>query len=49
MYLLTKGNVATVSGSAFGLDNYIRISYAASEEKIIKACQLIKNSLEELY
>ncbi len=49
MYLLTKGNVATVSGSAFGVDNCIRISYAASEEKIIKACQLIKNSLEELY
>ena len=49
MYLLTKGNVATVSGSAFGVDNCIRISYAASEEKIIKACKLIKNSLEELY
>mgnify|MGYP003327560681 CR=1 FL=1 len=41
MYLLTKGNVASVSGSAFGVDNCIRISYAASEEKIKQACQFM--------
>ena len=48
MYLLTKGGVATVSGAAFGTKNCLRISYAASEEKIKKACELIKISLEEL-
>ena len=48
MYLLTNGGVATVSGAAFGTNNCLRISYAASEEKIKKACELIKISLEEL-
>ena len=48
MYLLTKGGVATVSGAAFGTNNCLRISYAASEEKIKKACELITTSLEEL-
>ena len=48
MFLLTNSGVATVSGNAFGNDNCIRISYAASEAEIIKACKLIKNSLERL-
>ena len=48
MYLLTNGGVATVSGAAFGTNNCLRISYAASEEKIKKACELIKKALEEL-
>ena len=48
MFLLTNSGVATVSGNAFGNDNCIRISYAASEAEIIKACELIKNSLERL-
>ena len=48
MFLLTNSGVATVSGNAFGNDNCIRISYAASEVEIIKACKLIKNSLERL-
>jgi len=48
MFLLTDSGVATVSGKAFGNDNCIRISYAASENEITEACKLIKNSLESL-
>jgi len=48
MYLLTEGHVATVSGNAFGDKNCIRISYAASEEKIREAMKRIKESLSRL-
>lgn len=36
-YLLDKINVAVVPGSAFGFKGYIRLSYATSMEKLIKA------------
>ena len=48
MFLLQEGGVSTVSGSAFGAENYIRISYAASEEELKKACKLIKETLIKL-
>ena len=48
MFLLESGGVSTVSGSAFGAKDHIRISYAASEDELIKACQLIKKSLDKL-
>jgi len=48
MYLLDKAHVALVAGDAFGDDNHIRISYAASEEKLIEAMKRIKNALSEL-
>ena len=48
MFLLQDGGVSTVSGSAFGAEKYIRISYAASEKKLQKACKLIKACLEKL-
>lgn len=48
LYLLEKAHVATVDGAAFCLDGYIRISYATSDENIIKAMQRIKNALAEL-
>ncbi len=48
MFLLEDAGVSTVSGSAFGADNYIRISYAASEKELKEACKLIKQSLEKL-
>lgn len=48
MYLLEKANVALVPGDAFGNDNHIRISYAASEEKLIEAMKRIKKALAEL-
>ncbi len=48
MYLLTEALVAVVTGEAFGNKNCIRISYAASEDNIIKAMNRIKNALEKL-
>ena len=48
MFLLEDAGVSTVSGSAFGANNYIRISYAASEKELMKACELIKKSLNKL-
>lgn len=45
MYLLEHANVATVTGSAFGTPNSIRISYAASEEQLTEAFTRIKNAL----
>ena len=48
MFLLEDAGVSTVSGSAFGADNYIRISYAAAEKELKEACKLIKQSLEKL-
>ena len=41
MLLLEKANVATVTGSAFGAPNCIRISYAASQENLIEAMKRI--------
>jgi aspartate aminotransferase len=48
MFLMEEGGVSTVSGSAFGADDYIRISYAASETELITACKSIKKSLKKL-
>lgn len=48
MYLLNNAYVACVSGTAFGNDNCIRISYATSENKLIEAIKRIKNQLEQL-
>lgn len=47
-YLLTEAHVATVSGSAFGNDDCIRISYAASEEELNTALDRIKEALVKL-
>ena len=48
MYLLEMAHVATVSGGAFGADEYIRLSYAASEEDLQKALNRIKSAIEQL-
>lgn len=48
MYLLNEVHVVTVAGSAFGNDNCIRISYATSEENLIKAMDRIKEGLSKL-
>ncbi len=42
IYLLEHANVATVTGEAFGSDNCIRISYAASEKELKEAMARIK-------
>ena len=46
MFLLEKALVATVTGDAFGNPNCIRISYAASKEKITEAVNRIKKLLK---
>jgi aspartate aminotransferase len=48
MYLLNEAHVATVPGSAFGADEYIRLSYAAAEEELRKALQRIKQAIDQL-
>jgi aspartate aminotransferase len=48
MYLIHEANVSTVPGSAFGAENYIRLSYATSEDLIEKAIARIKVALANL-
>jgi aspartate aminotransferase len=45
LYLLEEALVATVTGDAFGNDNTIRISYAASQEELIEAVKRIKKAV----
>lgn len=45
-YILSEAHVATVGGGAFGADDCIRISYAASEEQLIEAIRRIKKALK---
>lgn len=46
MFLLEKAHVATVSGEAFGNENCIRISYAASVDEIREAVKRIASILK---
>lgn len=48
LYLLNEGHVATVGGDSFGNNNYIRLSYAASDEKLKEALRRIKEALAKL-
>lgn len=48
LYLLAEGHVATVAGSAFGLEGYIRLSYAASEDKLRQAVENMKKAFANL-
>lgn len=48
MYLLEVGHVATVSGEAFCAPDYIRLSYATSDENLVEALRRIKVALSEL-
>jgi len=48
MFLLEEGNVALVSGDAFGDDNCIRFSYATSEDKLIESVKRVKEALAKL-
>ena len=48
MFLLEQAQVALVTGEAFGSPNCMRISYAASEELLIKAMSRIQKSLSFL-
>jgi len=48
LYLLDKAQVALVPGSAFGSPEYIRISYAASMERLNTALDRIEKALYDL-
>ncbi len=48
MYLLNEGHVSMVTGEAFGEPNCIRISYAASEEKLKLALVRMRETLGKL-
>lgn len=48
MYLLEEAKVAMVPGAAFGDDNYLRISYATSDEKLKEAIERIKTAVAKL-
>ena len=46
--LLKNTGVAVVPGSAFGMPNYVRISFATNDENIIKACERINSFTSKL-
>ncbi len=48
MYLIENAHVATVTGSAFGAPDYIRLSYAASEAELTEAVKRIAKAIENL-
>lgn len=48
LFLLAEGNLACVSGEAFGDKNCLRISYATSEAKLTEACKRMKEALAKL-
>lgn len=48
MYLLEKGHVATVDGGAFGMEGYIRLSYATSDDNLREAMRRIAATLATL-
>jgi aspartate aminotransferase len=48
LYLLAEGKIATVPGDAFGADNNIRISYANSDENLVKAMDRLELALKAL-
>jgi aspartate aminotransferase len=48
IFLLEEAHVATVGGDSFGDPKSIRISYAASEEKLIEAMKRISAALAKL-
>jgi len=48
IYILDHAQVSLVTGEAFGDDNCIRLSYAASEEDLREAIKRIKEALSKL-
>jgi aspartate aminotransferase len=48
IYILEKAHVATVTGEAFGSPDYLRFSYATSDEKLKEAISRMKIALEKL-
>lgn len=48
-FLLDKAQVATVPGSAFGMEGFLRLSYATSMENLRKAVERIGAALEDIH
>lgn len=48
MFLLEEGLVASVGGLAFAAPDYIRFSYATSDENIVEAMRRVKETLAKL-
>lgn len=48
MYMLEKARVSMVPGGAFGDENCVRLSYAASEKDLRESLSRIKNALDQL-
>jgi aspartate aminotransferase len=48
MYLLQEAHVSMVPGAAFGDDNYVRFSYATSDDKLTEAMKRMKTALDKL-
>ena len=48
MYILEEGHVATVGGDGFGAPDYLRLSYATSEDNLREALRRMKIVLEKL-
>jgi aspartate aminotransferase len=48
LYILEKAHVATVTGEAFGSPDYLRFSYATSDEKLVEAMKRMKDALDKL-
>jgi aspartate aminotransferase len=46
LYMLETGHVSLVPGGAFGEENCVRLSYAASEKELIEAMTRMKKALE---
>ncbi len=47
-YLLARGKVAVVPGSAFGMPGYLRLSYACSERELREGCGRMAQALADL-
>lgn len=48
LYLLSEGHIATVPGDAFGAPDNIRISFANSDENLVKAMDRLEKALAEI-
>jgi len=48
VYLLENAHIAVVTGTAFGMENYVRFSYANSMENLREGLQRFKNGLDSL-
>jgi len=48
LYMLENAHVSLVPGGAFGDDNCVRLSYAASEKDLVEALKRIKDTLAKL-